>query len=158
MGYAIVEIFLDILAVTALRCGREAKEFTWLQVVQNCAVGRSFGVVELINDDDLKMVRCNLGQALAMQRLDAREDMVPLGRLFTAEEELAKAGSAKNLAVRPLGLGENLTPVGNEKQPWPSPQLLAKAAVVQCGHDRLACTGGGNEEVAVTIVNFALGL
>ena len=50
-----------------------------------------------------------------MQGLDAGEDMVPLGWLLTADEELTKTRSAKNLAVGSLGLGKNLAPVSNEQ-------------------------------------------
>ncbi len=61
-GYAAAEEVADVDAVGAFRGRGQSEQFDRPHVVEQPAVGRGFGVVELVDDDDVEVMRCYRGE------------------------------------------------------------------------------------------------
>jgi hypothetical protein len=92
------------------------------------------------------------------ERLDGGEDVVPAHRVLAVDESLAEAGVAHRVAVGVRRLSEDLAAVGHKEQRGAALRLGAEPAVVEGGDHRLARTRGGHHEVAMAVVQVALGL
>ena len=91
-----------------------------------------------------------------MQRLDHREHVPALGDLAAAVD-LAEGSVAQDGAIRRERLPEDLLAVGDEQQREVLAGPGAELAVVERGNDGLAGPGRRDDEVAMTVVPFALG-
>jgi hypothetical protein len=145
---AIVEPVQDRQPVAALRGGGQSEQLDRRQGLEDALVGGRGGVVELIDDDDVEVVRRQCVEVGGAEALDRGEDVVEPGRARAADPFLAERGVAHRIAERRQALVEDLFAVGDEQQtrPW---QPSSKRSVVQRCHHGLAGTGGGDEQVAV---------
>jgi hypothetical protein len=150
----------DVDAVAALGGGGEPEQLAGLEAVQQPAVGRGLGVVELVDDDDVEGGGVEVVHAVCRERLHAGEHVAPALRPGPADPHLAEGGVAQDLAVGAQRLGEDLRAVGDEEQGragacrrW---ELLREPPVVQRRDDRLAGPRGRDDEVAVAVVDLPL--
>ena len=144
-----VEIPQDVEAVSAFWRGGHAKELSRRYAFQKRLVRWRRGVMELVDDDDIEMRRVESIRVRTRLRLwiDAKTCSNRDGPL-SADPELSEARVTKRVRECRAALFEDLLAVRDEEQPV-SRQLLAKARVVDCRHDRLACAGCGDKEIAV---------
>ena len=104
--------------------------------------------MELVDDHDVEVRGVDRFESGPVEALDRREDVFESRRPLSADPELAEARVTKGVCECCAALFEDLLAVRDEEEPV-SRQPFAKARVVDGGHDRLAGTGRGDEEVAV---------
>ena len=78
-------------------------------------VGVGRGVVELVDDDDIEVVRREMAQV--PQTLHGREHVLELHRPAAVAPHLSERSVAQVLAERRTGLLEQFLAVGDEQQP-----------------------------------------
>ena len=96
---AIAEERPHVNAVGPFRCGGQAQQFHWLEVIDDSPVRRRFGMVELIDDDDLEGVGRDIGDAVRTERLNTGEDVAPPLWAGTADVQLAERRVRQDLSV-----------------------------------------------------------
>src|SRR5690606_4607057 len=90
------------------RCG-ESQEVSRGQVLQQTRVGVGFGVVELVDDDDVEAVRLQPCHGITgMQGLNRREHVPPLPRTFACDVLFTERAVAQHLAELGTRLFEDL--------------------------------------------------
>ncbi len=147
-GDAPVEPAEDGQSVASLGGRGEAEELARPHVVEQRAIRRGGGVVELVDDDHVEVIRGEVGEAGGAQALDRGEDVLEGARTLAADPELAERVVAEGLAERGQALGQDLFSVRHEEEPG-SRKRLTKARVVERRHHRLAGARRGDEEVLV---------
>ena len=147
-------------AVAALRSRGQADKHLRLQVIEQRAVGRGLGVVELIDVHDVEPVRFELARVQAMQRLDRGEHVTPLARHFSSDELLPEIAAPQHVPERLQRLVEDLLAVRDEQQRGVATDgdaaiALAQRLIVQRRHHGLAGSGRRHDEVALARVACA---
>ena len=151
-GAAVEPLVAYIDAVAALGGGGEAEEFGGGQVIEDAAVRRGLGVVELVDHDHLEGIR---GKAVeAVQALNACEDVAPEVGCLPVDVQLTEGAVGEDLAVGTQGLVEDLFAVRDKQQR----RAAQHACVVESGDDGLTSAGRGDDEVAVAVVDLAFDL
>src|SRR5215471_12422224 len=107
--------------------------------------------MKLIHDDHVEVVRRDLIDTRGVEALDRCEDMLEIAWAITADPLLTKRGVPQNVSKGRNALVEDLFTVSDEQQPRPR-QVASQPRVVDRGHDRLACAGGSDQQVAMTVV------
>lgn len=85
-------------------------------MLQQPPVRGGLGVVELVDDDHLEVLRGQTLDAVRRQALDAGKDMPPPLRAAASDVQLAERAVGEDLAVGAEGLSEDLLAVGDEQQ------------------------------------------
>src|SRR5882757_4898518 len=99
--------------------------------------------MELVDDDDVEVVRCQLFQASDVEGLDACEYVVPGLWLLAAIEQFSEGGVIEDLLIHAQGLLEDLLAVGHEQQSRMTvARLFGQGSVVQGSHHGLTSAGG----------------
>ena len=84
-------------------------------MVEELAVGRGRGVMELVDDDNVEMIRFEMIEVSGMQALDRREYVVEALGAGSSDPLLAKACVTQRVAESPHTLIQDLFAVGDEK-------------------------------------------
>ena len=125
-GDAIVEPVQDGQPVASFRRGGQPEQLDGRHVVEDPLVGGRGGVVELVDDHDVEVVRApSASSSAAVKALDRGEDVVESGRARSADPFLAERGVAQRVAECGQALVEDLLAMGDEQQAGP-PQPLAE--------------------------------
>ncbi len=128
-------------------------------MVEDASIGCGFGMVELIDDDDVEVVLRPLFELVCLgYGLDRGEDVLAARRPIPTHEELAEAAVLQYIPIGAQGLLEDLLAMRNEEQRRLMCGRGLEPLVVQCGDDRLACARGSNDEIVVAVVDVSLGL
>jgi hypothetical protein len=112
---AIEELLGDVDAVPTFRSRCQPEKLLGFQMVEQPAVRGRHGMVELIDDDDVEEVRLQLLDAEGRQRLDGRENVLPLPRLVVPHVEFTEGTVLHKVAVGAHRLLENLLAMGDEE-------------------------------------------
>ena len=149
-GCAAAEELPHVDTVGAVGRRGQTEEFVRLELPEQRAVRGRLCVMKLV--DHSHVVRRKIYLA---ERLNGSKYVLPPARALTTNEQLTERSVAQHLAVGALCLLEQFPTMRDEQQ-----ALLAAAepAIVESGHDCLARTGRGDDEVAVPVVHGALGL
>ena len=115
-GNPVVEPVKDGEAVAAFGRRRQSKKLHRLHVVENGVVGRSLGVMELVDDHDIEVAWVEVPEASRVQALDRGEDVVEPVRPITAHPQLAKGCVTQGVSERADGLREDLLAMRDEQQ------------------------------------------
>ena len=116
-GDPVVEPLQDGPAVGAFRRRRQTQQFAWPQAVQERLVGVGCGVVELVHDHDVEVVRVEMLQRRWPKALHGSEDVLESGRTLAAHPLLAEGEVAHRMPERRPALIQDLLPVRHEQQP-----------------------------------------
>ena len=106
-------------------------------------------MVELVDDHHIEMVRRQVVETIGRQRLDRREHVIPLGGRLAVDPLFAERTVTQHMAEGGAALAQDLLAMGDEQQ-LGRIELGAQVAVVECGHDRLAGTSGGDDQAVRT--------
>ena len=157
-GDAAVEPVQDVLTVGSFGCGREAEQHLGFEVFEQSGVGLRLGpgVVELVDDDHVKLGGVEIIEIQPGQRLHRGEDVAPLTRPLAADELLTERAVAHDMTERVLALSKDLVAVGDEQERI-YPAGLMEAPVVEPGDDGLPGPGGHHDEISVSVVDLAFG-
>ena len=117
-------------------------------MIEDAPVRRCGGVVELVDDHDIEVIRWQRIEITGMEALYRCEDVVEPCRSCTAYPLLSERRVAQCVPERGQALIEDLLAVGYEQQSR-SAEPPGERGVVERRHDGLARASGGNEEVAV---------
>ncbi len=147
-GDAVVEPVEHGQAVAPLGRGREPQQLRGRQPVQQPAVRRGRGVVELVHDDHVEVVGRDGVHAAGVERLDGREHVLELPRPPAPHPLLAEARVPEGVGERGAALRQDLLPVGDEEEARPG-EPPSQPLVVQRGHDRLPRARGRHQQVPV---------
>lgn len=79
-GDAVIEPVQYRKVVTALRRGGQPEQLHRLQVVEECPIGGRRCVVELVDDDDVEMIRRKVVEVRGVETLYRSEDMLEMIR------------------------------------------------------------------------------
>ena len=127
-------------------------------MINQAPVGRRCSVVKLVDHDYLEMISSEGVEGILLQRLDAREHVVPPLRPLAVDEELAERPVGENLAERALCLNKNFASVRHKQQARTLAARRNQTSVVQCRKDGLPGSCRCHHEVLMSVVYFALGL
>ena len=92
------------------------------------------------------------------QGLDARENMSPLRRRVTVDEELPERRIDQDLLVHAPGLKQDFLAVSHEEKLQISTVNLTQMPVVECRDHGLAGAGRCDDQIAMPIVNRPFGI
>ncbi|CAB4722987.1 unannotated protein [freshwater metagenome] len=113
--------------------------------------------MELVDDHDLVAVGGDVDDAVRLQRLNAREDVVPPFRPRARHVELTEGMIGKDFPVGADRLLQDLLAMCDEQQTWSFRRARAThSAIVKRSDDRLARSGSRHDQVAVPVVHVAL--
>src|SRR5574337_685373 len=98
----------DREAIPSLRSGGKAEQLAWLQMLQQSGVGLCGSMVKFVDDQHIKMVRCNGFQTSRGQRLNRREDMFEGLWAMRAYPQFPKGRVTQCMAISRQALLENL--------------------------------------------------
>ena len=118
-GDAIVEPMQDRKPVASLGSCRQAEQLDGREMIEDPFVRRRRGVMELIDDDDVEVVRRECIEVDRVQTLDRREDVIEASRSCSADPLLTEGRIAQRVAERREALVKDLLAVGDEQQPRP---------------------------------------
>jgi len=122
---------------------------------QQAPVRRRLGVMELVNDNHVELLRPHRRQPIGVQALDRGEHMAPLGRPPASNPHLTKGPVSHDRRECQPALIEDLPPMGHEQQGQPA-QFLHQPAVVEGRDHCLASPGGRHHQVPPPPVDLAL--
>ena len=103
-------------SVAAFRCGGQRQELDRPQLLQERRVGTGSGVVELVHDHDVEVVRLEAVEPSRVQALDGGEHVLELAGTAAAYPELAEGVVAQALPKRRQALGEDLLAMSHEQE------------------------------------------
>ena len=147
-GDAIVEPIEQRQAVAPLGRRGQPEQFDGPDVLQERPVRGRRRVMELVDDHDVEMGGVEGGEPGGVQALDRREHVLERLRSMPSDPQLAEGVIAEAVAERRQALSQDLLAVRDEQQAR-ARQALPKPRVVDRGHDRLAGSGRGDEQVSV---------
>src|SRR5690606_2541701 len=134
------------LVVAALGRRREAQQLPRREMLQERLVGRRCGVMELVDDHDIEMVRRDVVWAANTEALNRGEHVLEAVRSLASYPPLAECRIAKRMAECGQALVENLFSVCDEQEAGAG-QATAQTLIVQGGHHGLARAGCRNQQV-----------
>ena len=137
-GDAILEPAEQRQSVAAFGRRGKPQELAGSHMVEQSSIGRSRGVVELVDDHDIEVTRIEICEPGGIQALDRCEDVLEASWALPADPELTEGVVAQAVAKRRQALLEDLLAMGNEQEPR-TRQLVAQPRVVDGRHDGLAC-------------------
>lgn len=146
-GDAAVEPLEDRESVAALRGGGQAEQLLRRDVVEQLAVRPRGCMVELVDDDDVEVVRSQRLQAVRVQALDRGEDVLVVLRSGSPDPLLTEGRITQRVAERRQGLVEDLLPVGHEQKTG-TLSSRPQAGVVDRRENCLAGHRRGHHQVA----------
>jgi hypothetical protein len=118
-GDAMVEPVQDREAVAAFRRCRETEQLLRLHAVEELSIRRCCRVVELIDNDDIKMIGCKVVEVSGIETLNRRKDVFEMSRAGAADPLLAKRRVTQRIAEGGQALVKNLVSVRDEQQARP---------------------------------------
>ena len=86
------------------------------EVIQEATVGCGFGVVELVDDDDVERRVVEGGQCGRMQGLHGGEDVPPALGMLPIHEQFTEVRVGQHFPIRPQRLLQDLLTVRYEQQ------------------------------------------
>src|SRR5688572_5293110 len=104
--------------------------------------------MELIDDDDVEVVGCEVFKSVAAQALNGCKNVVPTLRPTTGDPKLAETRLPKRHREGPATLFQELMAMCHEQQPT-APKPVAKARVIDGCHHSLPCSRRRDEKVAM---------
>jgi len=147
-----VEPVEDVERVGALRRRRQTQELARAEALEQARVRLRRRVVELVDDDDVEVVRLEPADAGGREALDRREHVLEAQRPVAADPAFAERRLAQRVAERRQALVEDLGAVRDEQQPVAG-ERSAEPRVVDRGHHGLSRPGRRDDQVApVTLV------
>ncbi len=147
-GDPVVEPVQDREVVTTFGSGGEAEQLDGLHVVEKLAVRGRRRVVELVDDHDVEVIGREVVEIGGVETLDRSEDVFEVLWSCAADPLLTERRVAHRVTEGGDALIEDLIAV-RDKQQARARQFVAKVRVVDGGHDGLAGTSGGDEQVAM---------
>ena len=147
-GNAIVEPVEQRQAVASLGRRRQTEQLDGLDVLEERPVRGRRGVMELVDDDDVEVGGIEVARPAAFRLWIDANTCSNASRTMAARPTARRRRDRGGVAERRQALLEDLLPVRDEEQPR-ARQRLPKPRVVDRGHDGLAGSGRGDQQVAV---------
>ena len=97
-----------------------------------------------------------IAQILRVQTLNGAEKVFVTFRLFVSGQQFTKVLIPQDVAESKATLFQNFFPM-NYKQKFCVRLFFANTLEIKGGNDSFSCTGGGDHQVLVAIVNFTFG-